>query len=158
MGECRSSESNYRLVPTTFPLHRFPVVYAVDADPPIEDGAVEDDAEESDPCLCRRGEAAGDDADPPITDGAAAVDAEAPGIGLSFRGGASVDTVVGWAMGWAPRLFGAIKFSWRSWLGRSGGAPSLADASDGLGAVEPPPRESLDCEADAPLDTPTCSR
>ncbi len=107
MGECRSSESNHRLVPTTFPLLRLPDAYAVDADPPIEDGAVEADAEESDLGLCLRGEVAVDDADPPITGGAAAVDAEAPGIGLSFHGRAPFDPGVGLV----PRLLGASKTS-----------------------------------------------
>ena len=138
----------------SFPLLRFPDAYAVDADPPTEDGAVEDDAEELDPCLWRRGGATVGDADLPIPGGAAAVGTEEPVDGEPFRGVVVADTGVVVTR----RLFGAIKLSWGYWLGRSGGVPSPADTSDGLGAVEPPPRDSLDGEADAPLETPTCAR
>ena len=118
-------ESNHRLVPTTFPLVRFPDVYAVDADPPFEDGAVEDEAEESEPRLCRRGGASGDDAGLPM---AAAVGAWAPGFGLSAREGALDDTGLV-----SSRRPGPTKASWRRWLGRGGEAPSRGVASDGLG-------------------------
>ncbi len=96
MGESRSSESNHRLVPTTFPLLRFPEAYAVDADPPSEGGVPEDDAEEFDPWPGRLGGAAVVDADPPIPCGAS-----------PFRGNVVADVGVVEAL----RLFGACKSS-----------------------------------------------